>query len=81
VLDVHPSPGGEVVDDDNVVVLCQGIYKVRADEAGPAGDDVAHEESMVGGGLGFSKLPLTDDVGPLPEGCCCLNDLGRTCLV
>ena len=28
VLDVHPPAGGEVVDDDDVVVLCQGICKV-----------------------------------------------------
>ena len=55
VLDVLPSPGGEVVDDDDVVVLCQRVCKVRADEAGPAGDDVAHEESMMGGGLGLSE--------------------------
>jgi len=48
VLGVHPPPGGEVVDDGDVVVLCQGVCKVRADEAGPAGDDVAHEESMMG---------------------------------
>ena len=25
-------------------------------QAGPAGDDVAHEESMLGGGLGLSEL-------------------------
>ena len=49
VLDVFPPPGGEVVDDDDVVVLCQRICKVRADEAGPAGDDVAHEYDYVGG--------------------------------
>ena len=42
-----PAPGGEVVDDDDVVVLCQCLCKVRADEAGAAGDDVAHEESML----------------------------------
>ncbi len=42
-------PGGEVVDDDDVVILCQGVGKVRADEAGPAGDDVAHEEFMAVG--------------------------------
>jgi hypothetical protein len=36
------------------VVLCQGVCKVRADEAGPAGDDVAHEEFMaVGAFRGF----------------------------
>lgn len=29
VLDVHPAwHGGEVVDDHDVVVLCQGICKV-----------------------------------------------------
>jgi hypothetical protein len=28
VLDLRPSPGGGVLDDDNVVVLCQGICKV-----------------------------------------------------
>ena len=29
VLDVHPAwRGGEVVDDDDVVILCQGICKV-----------------------------------------------------
>jgi hypothetical protein len=55
VLDVFPPAGGEVIDDDDVVVLCQGIRKVRADEAGTAGDDVAHEESMMGDGLGLSK--------------------------
>ena len=49
VLDVFPPAGGEVVDDDDVVVLCQGVGKVRADEAGPAGDDVAHEEVMAVG--------------------------------
>ena len=49
VLDVYLPPGSEVVDDDDVVVLCQGIRKVRADEAGPAGDDVAHEEIMTVG--------------------------------
>ena len=49
VLDVFPPPGGEVVDDDDVVILCQGVGKVRADEAGPAGDDVAHEEVMAVG--------------------------------
>ena len=56
VLDVFPPPGGEVVDDDDVVILCQGVCKVRADEAGPAGDDVAHEEIMRWGGLGVSEL-------------------------
>jgi hypothetical protein len=55
VLDVLPPPGGEVVDDDDVVVLCQGVCKVRADEAGPAGDDVAHEEFTLRFGLGFSE--------------------------
>ena len=50
VLDVHPPPGGEVVGDADIVMLCQGVCKVRADEAGPAGDDVTHEESMIGGG-------------------------------
>ena len=55
VLDVHPPPGGEVVDDGDVVMLCQGVCKVRADEAGPAGDDVAYEETMLGGGLGVSE--------------------------
>ena len=49
VLDVHPPAGGEVVDDHDVVVLCERVCKVRADEAGPAGDDVAHEEVMVVG--------------------------------
>ena len=38
VLDVFPPAGGEVIDDDDVVVLCQGVRKVRTDEAGPAGD-------------------------------------------
>ena len=28
VLDVFPPAGGEVVDDDDVVVLCQGVCKV-----------------------------------------------------
>ena len=28
---------------------CDRVGKVRADEAGTAGDDVVHEESMVGG--------------------------------
>jgi len=55
VLDVLPPPGGEVVDDDDVVVLCQGIRKVRADEAGPAGDDIAHEEFTLSAGLGLSE--------------------------
>ena len=41
--------GGEIVNDDDVVILCQGVCKVRADEAGPAGDDVAHEEVMAVG--------------------------------
>jgi hypothetical protein len=50
-------PGGEVVDDDDVVILSQGVGKVRADEAGPAGDDVAHEEIMaLSAGLGLSEL-------------------------
>ena len=49
VLDVLPPAGGEVVDDDDVVMLCQGVCKVRADEAGAAGDDVAHEYDYVGG--------------------------------
>ena len=49
MLDVFPPAGGEVVDDDDVVVLCQGVRKVRADEAGTAGDDVAHEEIMAVG--------------------------------
>jgi len=30
VLDVLPPPGREVVDNDDVVVLCQGVCKVRA---------------------------------------------------
>jgi len=51
----HLLPGGEVVDDDDVVVLCQGVGKVRADEAGPAGDDVAHEEFTLSAGLGLSE--------------------------
>jgi hypothetical protein len=45
VLDGHPPAGGEVVDDDDVVdrvLTClQG-----SSQAGPAGDDVAHEEIM-----------------------------------
>jgi hypothetical protein len=28
VLDVLPAPGREVIDDGDVVVLCQGIRKV-----------------------------------------------------
>ena len=44
-----PPAGGEVVDDDDVVVLCERVCKVRADEAGTAGDDVAHEEFMAVG--------------------------------
>jgi len=43
VLNVHPPPGGEVVDDNDVVILRQGIREVGADEAGAAGDDVTHE--------------------------------------
>ena len=54
VLDVLPPPGGEVVDDGDVVVLCQVrpvagrelehrrcecLCKVGADKPGPAGDD------------------------------------------
>ena len=35
---------------------CGCVREIRADEAGPAGDDVAHEEFMTGGGLGFSQL-------------------------
>jgi hypothetical protein len=35
VLDLLPAPGGEAVDDDDVVVLCQGIRKVRAKPAPP----------------------------------------------
>ena len=35
VLDVLQPPGGEVVDDDDVVVLCQGVCKVRAKPAPP----------------------------------------------
>jgi hypothetical protein len=46
VLDLLPPPGGEVIDDYDVVVLCQGVGKVRA---GPAGDDGAHEGSMAVG--------------------------------
>jgi hypothetical protein len=65
VLDVFPPPGGEVVDYDDVVVLCQRICKVRADEAGPAGDDVAHEEFMAAGMFRGFRIEL----GPscLPE--------------
>jgi len=37
------------------VILCQGVCKVRADEAGPAGDDVAHEEFTLSAGLGLSE--------------------------
>jgi len=37
-------------------VRCERVCKVRADEAGPAGDDVAHEEIMRWGGLGVSEL-------------------------
>jgi|ADurb_H2B_02_Slu_FD_contig_101_346768_length_991_multi_3_in_0_out_0_1 hypothetical protein len=57
----HLLPGGEVVDDDDVVVLCRGICKVRTDEAGPAGDDVAHEESMMRSGLGLSEFAWRGD--------------------
>jgi hypothetical protein len=36
VLDVRPAwHGREVVDDDDVVVLCQGVCKVRAKPAPP----------------------------------------------
>jgi len=35
VLDVFPTPGGEVVDDDDVVVLCRSLCKVRARPAPP----------------------------------------------
>ena len=35
VLDVFPPSGGEVVDDDDVVILCQGVCKVRARPAPP----------------------------------------------
>ncbi len=56
MLDGHPPAGGEVVDDDDVVILCQGVGKVRADEAGTAGDDVAHEEFTLSAGLGVSEL-------------------------
>ena len=38
------------------MVLCECVCKVRADEAGPAGDDVAHEEVMAAAGLGVSEL-------------------------
>ena len=55
VLDVFPPAGGEVIDDNDVVVLCQGVGKVRADEAGPAGDDVAHEEFTLRGCLALSE--------------------------
>ena len=55
VLDVFPPAGGEVVDDDDVVVLCQGVCKVRADEAGLAGGDGAHEKFTLRGGLGLSE--------------------------
>ena len=41
-------PVGEVVDDNDIVVLCQGVRKVRA-KPGAAGDDVAHEEIMAAG--------------------------------
>ena len=34
-LNVFPTPGGEVVDDDDVVVLCEGVCKVRARPAPP----------------------------------------------
>ncbi len=50
MLDLLPPAGGEVIDDGDVVVLCQGVGKVRA---GPAGDDGAHEEIGVGAGSGF----------------------------
>ena len=32
------------------------VGKVRADEAGTAGDDVAHEEFTLSAGLGLSEL-------------------------
>jgi hypothetical protein len=28
VLDVLPPAGGEVIDDDDVVVLCEGVHMV-----------------------------------------------------
>ncbi len=31
----HLLPGGEVVDDHDVVILCQGVCKVRARPAPP----------------------------------------------
>jgi len=55
VLDLLPPPGGEVLDDDNVVVLCECVCKVGTDEAGPAGDDGAHEEVMLSAGLALSE--------------------------
>ena len=35
---------------------CDCVGKVRADEAGTAGDDVAHEEFTLSAGLGLSEL-------------------------
>jgi hypothetical protein len=55
VLDVFPPPGGEVVNDDDVVVACQRVRKVGTDEPSPAGDDVAHEEFTLSAGLGLSE--------------------------
>ena len=47
---------------------CECVRKVRADEPGPAGDDVAHEESMLGGGLGSSELNQDIRLPGVPAG-------------
>ena len=64
-LDVHSPASREVVDGHDVVVLCQGVGKVRADEPGAAGDDVTHEglwldvRSFRIRDSSFTKHPLT----------------------
>jgi len=47
---------------------CDCVCKVRADEAGPAGDDVAHEEFMAAGMFRGFRIEL----GPS-----CLPEAGR----
>jgi len=46
IFDVVCSSGGEVVDDGDFVVGFEIVSKVRANESGTAGDEVAHIYSV-----------------------------------
>jgi hypothetical protein len=54
-LNVFPTPGGEVVDDDDVVVLCRSLCKVRAKPAPPVTMERMNM-TMPAAGLGLSEL-------------------------